>query len=72
MRTVVRLYLGWRLFRMLRPILVMALLVGVLLSLHAGHVATSHSAASTLKGGAVTAGHGLARALERAFTTSSR
>ena len=75
MGTVVRLYLGWRLLRVIRPLLVVALVALVaaaLLAVRAGHVAARHSAAGALQGGAAAIGHGLPRAFEHAFETSSR
>ena len=72
MGTVVRLYLGWRLLRLLRPLLAAMLVVAALLALRAGHVAAKHSAAGALQGGVAAVGHGLPRAFERAFESSSR
>ena len=70
MRTLIRLYIGWRLLRLLRPVLAIAALATVLLALHIGHVRgtpATQSAASTLKGGATAAQRDLTGALERAF-----
>ena len=75
MGTVVRLYLGWRLLRVIRPLLVVALVALVaaaLLAVRAGHEAARHSAAGAVQGGAAAIGHGLPRAFEHAFETSSR
>jgi len=72
MGTVVRLYLGWRLLRVIRPLLVVALVAAALLVVRAGHVGARHSAAGALQGGAAAIGHGLPRAFEHAFETSSR
>ena len=72
MGTVVRLYLGWRILRLIRPLLVMALVAAALLVVRAGHMADKHSAASAVQGGAAAIGHGLPRAFEHAFETSSR
>jgi hypothetical protein len=72
MGTVVRLYLGRRLLRLIRPLLVAALVAAALLAVRAGHVAARHSAAGALQGGASAIGHGLPRAFEHAFETSSR
>ena len=72
MGTVVRLYLGWKLLRLMRPVLAAALVAAALLAIRAGHVAGRHSAASALQGGVAAAGHDLPRAFERAFETSSR
>ena len=72
MGTVVRLYLGWRLFRLLRPVLAAALVAGALVAFHSGHVPLKGSAAKALQGGAAAAGRNLPRALERTFQTSRR
>jgi hypothetical protein len=72
MGAVVRLYVGWRLFRLMRPLLVTALVTAALLAVRTGHVAARHSAAGALQGGAAAIGHGLPRAFEHAFKTSSR
>jgi hypothetical protein len=72
MGTVVRLYVGWRLLRLIRPLLAAALVAAALLAIRAGHVPARHSAAGALQGGAAGIGHGLPRAFERAFQTSSR
>jgi len=72
MGTVVRLYLGWRFVRLMRPLSAAALVAAALLAVRAGHVAARHSAAGALQGGAAAIGHGLPRAFEHAFKTSSR
>jgi hypothetical protein len=72
MGTVVRLYVGWRLLRVIRPLLAVALVAAALLVVRVGHVAARHSAAGALQGGAAAIGHGLPRAFEHAFETSSR
>ncbi len=72
MGIVVRLYLGWRLLRLMRPLLAAALVAAALLAIRAGHVAAKHSAAGALQGGAAAVRHGLPRAFEHAFETSSR
>ena len=72
MGTVVRLYLGWKLLRLMRPVLAAALIAAALLAIRAGHVVTRHSAAGALQGGVAAAGHDLPRAFERAFENSSR
>jgi hypothetical protein len=69
MGTVVRLYLGWRFLRLMRPLLAAALVAAALVAVRAGHVAARHSAAGALQGGAAA---GLPRAFEHAFKTSSR
>lgn len=65
MGTVVRLYLGWRLVRLLRPLLGGAVIVGAVLALHVAHAPVNGSAASVIKHAA--ARRDLPRALERAF-----
>jgi hypothetical protein len=65
--TVVRLYLGWRLFRLLRPLLGMAVITAAMLALHIGHAPETGSAASLIKHGAVAARRDLRRAPERAL-----
>jgi hypothetical protein len=72
MGTVVRLYLGWRLIRLIRPLLAAALVATALLAVRAGHVPARHSAGGALQGGAAAIGHGLPRAFEHAFQSSSR
>ena len=72
MGAVVRLYLCWRLLRLMRPLLVTALVAAARLAVRAGHVAARHSAAGALHGGAAAIGHGLLRAFEHAFQTSAR
>jgi hypothetical protein len=64
---VLRLYLGWRLFRMLRPLLGAGLIVAAVLAIHIGHAPVNRSAASAFKSGAAAATRDLPRALERAF-----
>jgi len=72
MGTVVGLYLGWRLFRLLRPLLGAALVAGALFALQSGHVRLTGSGARTLQGGVAAAGRNLPRALEPASQTSRR
>jgi hypothetical protein len=72
MGTVVRLYLGWRLLRLARPLLAAALVGAALLAVRAGHVTARHSAPGALQGAAAAIGHGLPRAFEHAFEISSR
>ena len=70
MRTLIRLYIGWRLLRLCRPVLALAAIASVLLVLHVGHVAgtpATRSAASTLEDGAGAGQRDLTSALERAF-----
>lgn len=69
MGTVVRLYLGWRLFRLLRPVLAAALVAGVLFALHNSHVPLKGSGAKTVQDGAAAA-TAAGRDLPRAFQTS--
>jgi hypothetical protein len=70
--TLVRLYIGWRLLRLLRPLLVVAVIGAGVLALHSGRVAAKGSASSPLVRGAVAAQLGLSRAFERAFVPSQR
>jgi hypothetical protein len=72
MGTVLRVYLGWRLVRLLRPLLGAAVLAGVLLALHGHHLQVNRSAARALRGGAVAASRDLQRALERGFAAHHR
>ena len=67
MGTLVRLYLGWRLLRLLRPLLGVAVLAGVLLALHGHHLQVNGSAARMLRGGASAGLRDLPRALQRGF-----
>ena len=70
MRTLVRVYIGWRLLRLVRPVLTLAAIASVLLILHVGHVAgtpATRSATSTLEDGAGAGQRDLASALERPF-----
>jgi hypothetical protein len=70
--TLVRLYIGWRLLRLLRPFLVVAVIGAAVLALHGGHVAAKSRASSPLVRGAAAAQHDLRRELERAFLPSRR
>ena len=72
MGTVVRLYLGWRLLRLIRPLLVAALVAAALLAVRAGHVTAKAVGTWHAPGRAAAIGHGLPRAFEHAFETSSR
>jgi hypothetical protein len=67
---LVRLYVGWRLLRLLRPILGAAVIAAAVLALHGGHVAVKGSASSPLIRGAAAAQRDLQRALEHAFKPS--
>ena len=70
MRTLLRVYIGWRLLGLVRPVLALAAIASVLLALHIGHVGATpatRSAASALKGGAAAGQRDLTAALERAF-----
>jgi len=69
--SVLRLYLGWRLFRLLRPVLGAGVIVAAALALHVGHASVSRSAAAEIRGGAAGATRSLPRALERAFRAGS-
>jgi hypothetical protein len=68
--TLVRLYLGWRLFRLLRPLLGAAAIAAAVLALHSGHVPVKSAASSPLIRGAAAAQRDLQRALEHAFKPS--
>ena len=73
MRTVVRLYLGWRLIRLLRPLLGAALFwQESLLAFHGQRVQLNRPAARALQGGAAAASRDLARAFERGFAAPHR
>jgi len=72
MGTVVRLYFGWRLFRLLRPLLGAVLVAGALFAFHSGHVPLKGSGARALQDGVAATGRNLPRALEPAFQTSRR
>jgi hypothetical protein len=70
MRTLIRVYIGWRLLRLSRPVLALAAIASVLLVLQVGHVGgtpATRSAASTLEDGAGAGQRDLTSALERAF-----
>ena len=64
MGAIVRVYLAWRLFRLVRPLLGVALSVG--------HAPVNRSAARTIERGATTAEKNLPRTLERGFEPSRR
>jgi hypothetical protein len=70
--TLVRLYIGWRLLRLLRPLLLVAVIGAAMLALHSGHVAVKGSRSSPLVRGAAAAQRDLSRALERTFVPSQR
>jgi len=67
MGAVLRLYLGWRLFRLFRPVLGTGLIVAAALALHVGRAPMSGSARAAVQGGAAAAARNLPRALEHAF-----
>ena len=67
MGTVLRLYLGWRLFRLIRPLVGAGVIVAAALAFHVGHAPVNRSAAAAVKGGATAARRDLPQALERAF-----
>ena len=70
MPMLIRLYIGWRLLRLSRPVLALAAIASVFIVLHVGHVAgtpATRSAASTLEDGAGAGQRDLTSALERAF-----
>ena len=54
MRIVFRLYLGWRLIRLLRPLLAAGVLAGVLLDFHGHRVQLDRPTVKALQGGAAT------------------
>jgi hypothetical protein len=70
--TLVRLYIGWRVLRLLRPLIGLAAIGAAVLALYSGHVAVKGSAASPLVRGSAAAHHDLSRAFERAFVPSRR
>jgi hypothetical protein len=72
MRTAVRLYLGWRLIRLLRPLLAAGVLAAVLLAFHGHSVQLNRPAASALQGGAAAVSPDLTRAFERGFAAPHR
>ena len=72
MGTLVRLYIGWRLLRLLRPLLGVAAIGAAVRALHSGHVPLNGAASSALVRGAAAAQHDLQRALKRAFVPSRR
>jgi len=65
--TAIRLYLGWRLLRMLRPLLCATIIIATVFASHLNNARPNRSAAAALKGGAVAARLDLPRALRRAF-----
>ena len=70
MRRFIRLYIGWRLLRLSRPVLALAAIASVLPMLQVGHVSVTpatRSAASTLQDGAGAGQRDHTSALERAF-----
>ena len=67
MAMVLRLYLGWRLFRLFRPLLGAGLIVAVALALHVGHATMNRSAKAAVQGGAVAVTRNLPQAIEHAF-----
>lgn len=68
--TIMRVYLGWRLLRLLRPLLAAGLIAGALLALQAGHAHVNRSGAGMLQRGAVAATQNLSRALQRGFESN--
>jgi hypothetical protein len=65
--TAIRLYLGWRLLRVLRPLLCATIIIAAVFASHLNNATPNRSAAAALKGGAVAARLDLPRALQRAF-----
>jgi hypothetical protein len=72
MGVVFRVYVAWRLLRLIRPLLAAVVIAGAWLALQAGHARVNSSAASTLERGAAAAAHGLPRALEHGFRPRTR
>jgi hypothetical protein len=70
--TLVRLYVGWRLLRLLRPIIAAAVIAAAVLALHTGHLPVKGAGSSSLVRGAVAAQRDLSRALESAFVRPRR
>ncbi|MGZ6563245.1 MAG: hypothetical protein ACXVH3_32035 [Solirubrobacteraceae bacterium] len=67
MSTAIRVYLGWRLLRMLRPLLCATMIIAAVFALNINHATPNRSAAAAIKGGAAAARLDLPRALQRAF-----
>lgn len=67
MSTAIRLYLGWRLLRVLRPLLCATIIIATVFASHLNNARPNRSAAAALKGGAVAARLDLPHALRRAF-----
>jgi hypothetical protein len=67
MGTLVRLYLGWQLFRVLRPLLGAAVVIGMLVALSSPHGHRDGRATSVIGHAAAGGGRDLPRAIERAF-----
>ena len=65
MGIVLRVYLGWRLLRLLRRLLIAAALAGVVLALHGHRVQVNGSAVRALSDDASAALRELPRAFER-------
>jgi hypothetical protein len=72
MGTVVRVYLGCRILRLLRPLLGAGLVAGAILALHGGHLQLNSRGAKQLRNGAVAVSRDLPRALERALQRPHR
>jgi hypothetical protein len=70
--TLVRLYVNWRLLRLLRPILGAAVIAAAVLALYSSHVPVKGAASSPLVRRAAVAQRDLSRALKRAFVPSRR
>ena len=66
MSTAIRLYLGWRLLRVLRPLLCATIIIATVFASHLNNATPNPSAAAALKGGAVAARLDLPRALQPA------
>jgi hypothetical protein len=65
--TLVGLYVGWRLLRLLRPIFGAVVIAAAVLALHNGDVPVKGAASSPLVRGAAGAQRNLSRALKHAF-----
>lgn len=72
MGTLVRLYVGWRVLRLVRPLLAAAVIGAAVLALHSGHIAASGAGSTPLVRGAAAAQRNLQRALEHAFVPPKR
>ena len=67
MSAAIRLYLGWRLVRVLRPLLCATIIIATVFASHLNDARPNPSPAAALKGAAVAARLDLPRALQQAF-----